>query len=216
MTTMAYTGERLMNNTKYQIAGWLAITSVMMMAPSAGLAFLFDMKPDQFAMVLPYHFGLEILGLVLGCYALYQFKNFLNEYDFHRVDTLVILVIIGSVLLTGVGLAGRIYGATDHSVAEEEMIMKKLSWILAIVAVGTPLSIIGIIFSVQLLKLRSTLGGLLKPIAYTYMAASICFITVVLAPIGLLLVIISTILMAIVMIRGPEVEPESEEVVEFV
>ena len=128
-----------------------------------------------------------------------MFKVMLNErYRFHAVDGLIITIIIASIAITIVGLLGR--GIPEF----------KIIGGISMIVIGIPLSIISIIYALKLLKLNGTLNGLLKPIVYTQLATSICFLTFVLIPVGFLIMIANTVLIGLSMMRGQEETEELE------
>ena len=78
--------------------------------------------------------------------------------------------------------------------------------------IGIPLAILGIIFAVKLLRLESDQSGLLRPFAYVNIAASICFATFILAPLGLLLDAAGNVILGMLYLRRKS-EPTAPEFV---
>jgi len=76
--------------------------------------------------------------------------------------------------------------------------------------VGIPLSIISIFFAVKLLQLPSDLGGLLKPIVVVNIIACVCFLLIVLAPVGLLLTAAGDLMIGLVFLRRAGINDKPE------
>ena len=76
--------------------------------------------------------------------------------------------------------------------------------------VTLPVSTLGIIFAIRLLRLDAELYGFKKPYAVLTIVASICFATFILAPVGLLLDAIGNVLLGLIYLKPePElVQPE--------
>jgi hypothetical protein len=70
--------------------------------------------------------------------------------------------------------------------------------------------VVGIVFAVRLLRLRDDLGGLLRPFAYTTIAACICYVTILLAPIGGLVDAGATVILGLIFLRLAKGLPQVE------
>jgi len=203
---------RPMNRTAdnpYALAGWLAITSALLFLPGAALGITTDLifrrsgsLPLGMAMV---YFLVAIAQAGCALYALYRFRDYINEhFDFHETDGLITVILIGAMAITAVGLVGRV------AVWSGAGTPASLAFFGFLLLVGIPLSIISIIFAVKLLRLPSDLGGLLKPLIVVNIAACVCFLLVVLAPLGLLINAVGDVLIGVVLLRqlgrddGPE------------
>jgi hypothetical protein len=139
--------------------------------------------------------------MACSLYAFYQFKILLNErYQFHDVDMLVTIIIIGTIFFTAIVLVFRAMPAINL----------RIIGAAAIGVIGMPLAVLGIVFSVKLLRLNQSLHGLLKPLAFTNLAACCFFLTFFLALFGLLLAAVFDLLLGIAFLRGEEKEPEPE------
>ena len=68
------------------------------------------------------------------------------------------------------------------------------------------MGILGIVYSRRLLRMKGNLNGYLKPLVYTYMAGSICFLLVVFAPVGLVLGRAADVILALAFFKGEELE----------
>ena len=107
----------------------------------------------------------------------------LNErFGFHAVDTLIVVIIIGVAALVGFVLTGKVLIALG--------LIPQTAGVLFIVGIGLiglPLNVLNIVFAVRLLGMQGDMYGLLKPYAYATIGAAICFATLILAPIGMLI-----------------------------
>jgi hypothetical protein len=197
-----------MDAEKYKLAGWAAIMSALVFISAFGLLIYGDLK-----MIPAFNPGgsrtnllhivilLDVISKIFLVYAYLRFRTLLNErYQFHAVDTLIIVLIVGGILLGMVSYLARAFPVFKIPMAV----------VGALLAVA--LGILGIVYAVRLLRLNGDLNGMLKPLAYTSMAASICFTLVILTPIGLAIEVAATILLGVALLRGDQ-EPEELEVV---
>lgn len=185
---------------KYKVAGWFAFASAALTAPIVLMSLIIDIRPRTATVLIPILVLLGLFDLIFSLYAIYQLRNFLNErYQFHEADTLITILIYGSIVITFIAYLGRAFPA----IAIPALVM--------LIAVGVPLSIVGIMFGVKLLKLRASLYGLLKPLAYIHIIASVFFMTIVLAFVGQLVMAAFSVLLGIMFLQG-----EEEEKLDFV
>jgi len=193
----------------YALAGWLAIASAALLLPVMVLGFIVDLifqrshsLPLGLAML---YFLVAVAQALCSLYALYRFRDYINaHFDFHETDGLITCILIGAMAITSVALVGKVVA---WSGAELPVAIAFLGMILL---VGIPLSIISIIFAVKLLQLPSDLGGLLKPLVVVNIIACVCFLMIVLAPVGLLLAAVGDLLIGLVFLRqaGMNDKPE--------
>lgn len=185
---------------KYVVAGWMAIVSAVLLVPYAFLSLVFHIRPDAVATLLPISILIVILQMTCSVFAFIQFRNLLNErYRFHEVDTLVPILIFGGIAITFVLFMGFILPAL------------KIPALIVLIVLDIPVSIVGILFGVRLLRLKAKLHGLLQPLAYTHILGSIFFLTLILGTLGLLVMAVFELLLGILFLRG-----EEGEEVEFV
>lgn len=184
------------NEKKYRVAGWAAVLAVTAFVLEVALN-LASQLPDYAAIVpIPLVTVMLLAHIAFGSYAMYRLRTFLNDrYEFHGTD-LPILLLVGGGILFGLALAGSgfFFGPT---------ILMALS-----LGLGIPLGLFSILFGYRLLAVNGTIGGLKKPLAYSHILAPLCFISVILAPIGLLLMIVAGALLALIFFRdeSPELE----------
>lgn len=198
-----------MENENYNLAGWAALASALLFLPILGLALFSDMQNNSGLEVgllkpgaLYLAIALDIVSKALLLYAFLRFRHLLNHrYGFHAVDKLIIIVFAGGALIGVLSYLVRLL--PDFKVP--------------LIATGVMLMIVcgilGIVYATRLLRLNSSLNGLLKPLAYISMAASICFTLVVLSPLGLVLMVASTVVLGLVLLRNHSDELEELEIV---
>ena len=176
----------------YAAAGWLAIVSAILGVPLMVLSIIQFIKRSFGRVLMPVGILLLIVITVLTLYAMYKFGRMLNHrHNFHGVDTLIIIIIAGGILITLERILFRIVFPAGI-----------IPLLILLAMTGIPLSIIGILFSVRLMQLDHDLNGMLKPIAYTYMAASICFLTIILSDFGLLFMIAFNVFLGLALIKA--------------
>jgi hypothetical protein len=185
-----------MKQQKFRVAGWAAVIAAAAFAVEIVLSLLAE-TPAYAGAISP---GLVVLALavhvLMGSFAMWRLREFLHETcDFHGVDALVPWVIGGGILLAAVLAASRL--GMDESLA---------SWLLP--GIGVPVGILGMLFGYRLLAANGTLGGYRNAFAWIHIIAPICFVTLVLAPIGLLLLIVAQVLLAVMLFSEDKVELE--------
>jgi hypothetical protein len=66
--------------------------------------------------------------------------------------------------------------------------------------------VVGIVFATRLLRINGNLNGYKKPLAYVYLAGSICFLLVVPALIGIVLLSVWSVLLGLTFFKGDDLE----------
>ena len=176
----------------YKTAGWLSIISAILGIPLVVITLIQMVTRSSGRVFAPLGIVLLLLVVVFGLYAFYKFRELLNEkYNFHRVDTLVTIVILGSILVAIERILFRLIYPSEI-----------VPLLILLVATGIPMSIVGIMFAARLLELKDNLNGMLKPLAYTYMVACILFLTIILSDFAHLAVMAFHVMLGIVLIRS--------------
>ena len=192
-----------MNHERYALVGWLAIAGAVLIVPAMILARVYDQDPTTHAVLLPAIMSLGFTGTGLSLYPLFRFRQLLNErYRYHGSDGRIMLLIAGGVVAALVSILGRLFSPLLGPDA-------LVPFFLVLLAVGVPLAFLGLSLGSSLLRIDTDLGGFRRPLAYTVIAASLCFVTVVLTPIGFLLLAAADILLGLIFLReesvsGPE------------
>jgi hypothetical protein len=192
-----------MNHERYAVVGWLAIAGAVLIVPAMILARIYDQDPTTHAVLLPAIMSLGFTGTGLSLYPLYRFRQLLNErYRYHGSDARIVLLIAGGVVAALVSILGRLF---SPMLGPDALV----PFLLLLLAAGVPLALLGLSLGSSLLRLETDLGGFSRPLAYTVIAASLCFVTVVLTPIGFVLVAAADVLLGLIFLReeglgGPE------------
>jgi hypothetical protein len=195
---------------RYALAGWTSILSAALTLAMLGLSLAFDLSKivetrgafspalwtiQQTTLVV----ALDAFAWVTGVYVFIRFRDLLRErYNFHAIDQLIWIVIVAGLLISVAShgqriLADRTLGNAVVSVA-------------TMVILGVLNGVIGIVFATRLLKINGNLNGYKKPLAYVYLAGSICFMLVLPALVGIVLLCTFNIILALVFFQGDELE----------
>lgn len=189
-------GIEIMKTKNYKLAGYAAVLAVV--AFILEIMVSFASQSSAYGEVVSQ--GLVTLTIVLhvafASYAMYRLRSFLNEqYEYHGTDVLIPLL-VGWGIVFALALIGSEYFLA-HGAA-----------ILLRIGLGVPLGVISMLFGYRLIAVGSDIGGLKKPFAYSHIIAPLCFMSVVLAPLGLLLLLISGTLLALIFFNEEDQELE--------
>ena len=178
---------------KYIVAGGMSLAAAVLLLPYIVLSLVTEIRPHTLATLLPLTVLIGVLELICSIFAFIIFKSLLNErYRFHDVDNLFPIIIFGSIIIFFAGLTGKAFPGV------------RIPAMVLLIGTGIVTSITSIVFGVRLLRLRARMHGLLKPLAYTYIIASVFFLTQILAIIGLLVNVAGSVIMAIIFFSGRE------------
>lgn len=199
-----------MTENRYAPAGWAAILSAAATLAVLGLSFVFELSKivETHGRFTPTIWNLrqvvlvvciDAVGWILGIYALVKFRDLLRErYDFHAIDHLI-WIVIGAGLL----VAAAAYG---QRIASDGRPGSALAGVATMVVLGVLNGVIGIVFATRLLKINGNLNGYKKPLAYVYLAGSICFLLVVPALVGMVLLTAWSVLLGLTFFKGEDLE----------
>jgi hypothetical protein len=197
-----------MNTNRYATAGWLAIAGGIMTLPLMATGLIMDIAFQKSAYMNPVfatlYLGFYVVQVVFVLYAFYRFKIYLNrELSFRKTDLLILILIAGMILISSVGLIGRI--VTWAGAPEPVQAM----FVASLFTIGLPLGILTVIFGIKLLDLKEGASRLMRPYAYLNIAGGICFATFLLAPLGMLIAAVSDFLLGLILLgKGPVPQPE--------
>ena len=199
-----------MTTNRYAVAGWASILSAACSLAMLGLSLVFDLAKmvetrgafgpaiwtlKQVVLVAT----IDAFAWILGVYALVRFRDLVRErYGFHAIDHLIWVVIVAGLLAAVASYGQRIL--TDRTIGSAVAGLATMS------ILGILNGIIGIVFAMRLLRINGNLNGYKKPLAYIYMAGSICFLLVVPSLVGLVLLSVWSILLGLAFFRGEELE----------
>lgn len=188
-----------MNQQKDRLAGWLAVLAGAALVPEVLLLLGFDTGRMNGLGVLAA--GATILALRIGftSYALLRFGASLRRsLDFRGLDILIPAMIAASVALGVAVIVARVPGTAESFPG---------TWILLLLT-GALAGILSVAIGWRILKLGIDLGGLGRPFAWSCILAPVCFASVVGAPLGLLLLAASSIMLGLILLRGDVTPPE--------
>jgi hypothetical protein len=180
----------------YTLAGWLSILqAVIVVLPKIAVDFFAEPLSLSGSSMVQLITGIQAVGGLLGIFVLIMFRRFLNErHSFHKVDILISALIC-------------CYAAAPIIVILEVVLNTSPTVMSGLLIVYVLSSLISIVYALRLLKLDSNLSGLLKPYAYSTIAAGLLGATLVLGEYGGAIYMVSLILLGMILIRA-ESEPE--------
>jgi hypothetical protein len=201
-----------MSETRYAVPGWMAIAAAALTPPLIVVGIILDIvvrkNPTAAAALLVPYVLIALSQTFLAVYAFGSFKTLLNQrHGFHEVDGLIVAIIVGACLITLIAIGGRATAVLLGVGAGASLV-----FVAGIIAVGILLAVLSLVFAIRLLHLDSDLGGLLKPYAYATIAAAVCFATIILSPIGMLIDAATNVMLGMIFLR----RPTAPEVPEFV
>jgi len=185
---------------QYQWAGWLAIAAAVLTFPLLILGFLVQPQWPKVAFPLLFvYVPVAVVQTGFALFALFWFRRLLNNrFHFHDTDALIVTIIIGSIVLSAFGLAAKI---VVLFVPKSAQLAVALATLGPVILLGLPLAIVSIIFAVKLLRLQDDLSGMLRPFAYTTIAAGACFVTIILAPFGYFVDAVANVMLGMIFLR---------------
>jgi len=181
------------------LAGWLSITNAIFAIPSIIMSWFLDtvegMGPKLSQAIL------TVVGLGLFLYIVSSLRKLLNSrFQFHDVDIYISLLIWGNIILAILSLFSLGSRRLDWAM-----------WILSMIAFIV-FGILSIMFATRLMRLSNNLYGLLKPFSYTNIVSGICFITVLLAPLGIIAGAVADVILGVIFFRAAEQPPSTLEI----
>jgi len=190
---MSITKERL------NLAGWLSITNAIFTIPSIVMSMFLEKTRGDGARIS--QAILICVGVGLLVYVLLSFKKLLNDrFQFHRVDPYISLLIWGNIVLGVLDLLSLGIRGLEFLVS----ILSIISFII--------FGIISILFGIKLLRLHDNLYGLLKPFSYLAIVSGVCFVTVILALLGVIAGVVEDVILGIIFFRAAEQPPSYNEI----
>ena len=191
-----------MEHKSYAAPAWVAIVAAALTFPVIVFRLILDLAAWRHGglagdLLVPY-LTVRLAQVACGLYALARLKTLLNErYAFYEVDSLIVAVILGNCLVTLAGVAARIAMVDLGTLVRQTSVLLTVVFLVA----ATALAVGTIVFGVRLLRLEADLAGMLKPFAYTTIAANVCLMTIVLIPLGLLLQAATYVMLGMIFLR---------------
>ena len=197
-----------MDENKYSLAGWLAITQAVIFP----LAFVISIAQGLIgASVFGYRgpmFGpsdlLFIIFTGIAVYTLTMFRKLLNErYNYHDVDLLILLAICWGIVYQISQLALRAWLVFIWPVSSTAL---SIVYLVFFATTMITAGIIDILIAVKLLQIRQKLNEMIRAFTYITLVSGLAEVSVVLAPLALLLLPISCVILGMIFLRKEEVE----------
>ena len=187
-------GGITMEHNRFAVAGWISIIMAILTIPGSFMHIMIDIKHIRW--MLPFSAGLDLILLGLGIYVLVKVRQWLNvTYDFHDLDTIIPMIIVGNIVITPVVIAARTFGFGES-----------MFYLIPVYAIIAALSILMIVYSARFLRVEGRMRGLKKPIAWVGIAISVCFLTFILIPLGMVLGIAHNLLIGLALLQSPAEE----------
>ena len=197
-----------MDENKYSLAGWLAITQAVIFP----LAFVISIAQGLIgASVFGYRgpmFGPSDLLFItftgIAVYTLTMFRKLLNErYNYHDVDLLILLAICWGIVYQISQLALRAWLVFIWPVSSTAL---SIVYLVFFATTMITAGIIDILIAVKLLQIRQKLNEMIRAFTYITLVSGLAEVSVVLAPLALLLLPVSCVILGMIFLRKEEVE----------
>jgi len=187
-----------MNQERYATAGWLAITSVLLVIPSFLFSVLSEVGNRRFGWLVLVYLVFALLQSLFSLYAFYRFKQFLNlRCEFRDADPLIVTLICCGAAITLVGLAAKV----SYTILGLPKAIV-LGFALFFVVCAWAMSVVTIFYGLKMLRLGDDLGGLARPYAYLNIGMGACGATVLLLPFAMLAGLAGTVVMGIILVKA--------------
>lgn len=172
-----------MTRNDYHPAGVAAFAAAALTLPMMATGIALDIVSGAHPMLLA-AYGFTAVGQTLcGVYALYRFRHLLNRtFGFHDTDRLISFILAGALLLAAIMVPARLLLGSAALPREAAVYFTA-----AVLVIGLPLAILSVAFAMRLRRVEGDTTGHLRPFANLTLAASLCFATFILAPVGLIL-----------------------------
>lgn len=196
-------GERMDMLKNMKLAGWLAVSSVILTIPALALSifsgFMAGTSGSTSVVLTVAEMAVSGVNLLITVAVLLCFKNLLNSYlNITSVDFTIKLLVAANVVLVSLSIAAMPFAPLDFIVGVASLVLL------------VPYGIIHTVFGVKVLRVDDELYGLRTPFAILTIITGICFATVVLLLIGVVTSMIWGVLMAIIFFRAARLSQCSE------
>lgn len=192
-----------METNKFSHVGWLAVIHAIVFPLMFILGIIEQgVAAKLFGIHKPIFGPSDVIGIIaagIAIYTLWMFKKLLNEhYEYHDLDLLILIAIwwtaLFQVIGLGLGLLAVIYWPVDEFIFAVTFLV---FFVGAIITIG----IVDILIAVKLLKVKENFSEYIRVFAYVTIAAGICEVSVFLTPIALILVPVTSIVLALIFFK---------------
>lgn len=140
-----------------------------------------------------------IVFTIIGVYTMLMFRRLLHErYDYHELDLLIIISIWWAIAFQAIGLVLSAILMISWPV---DIVVMAVTYAVFFTGAMVTIGIVDIMIATRLLKGTVVFSDHIRYLAYITMAAGICEVTVLLAPFSLILIPVSSIVLAMVFFR---------------
>ncbi len=200
-----------MKEGNYKLAGWLAVVQAVLFPVAIVIAIIEVVAAAELFNIRKPFVGpadlLMIIFTAIAVYTLLMFRRLLHErYEYHDLDLLILLSIWWAIMFQAVGLGLSVLTQILWPV---DRVLFAIIYVVFLTGAMVTIGIVDILVAVKLLKIKETFSEYIRGFAYVTMAAGICEVTVLLSPLSLVLIPLSSIVLALVFFRD-------QQAVEFV
>jgi hypothetical protein len=195
-----------MEENKYRLAGWLAVGQAVLFPAAVVIGIIEAVVAGGVLGIKRPFLGpsdlLMFLFTGVAVYTLLMFRRLLHErYDYHDLDLLIVISIWWAIgfLVVNVGLTilAMIFWPIDSIIMAIVLLVYMTA---AMVSIG----IVDILIAIKLLNVKERFSENIRNFAYVNMAAGICEVTVFMSLLSLVLVPVSSIILALVFFRDQQ------------
>lgn len=194
-----------MNENRYSLAGWLAITQAILFPLSFVIGIVQAIVGARaFGIQGPVPGPADLIGVIMtiiGVYVLVMFRRLLQErFDFHEIDMLITVAIWWLVVfqIGGLGLKLLLFAMPYEPILQA--VLSVSFFAIAMVTIG----VIDILVAVRLLKIKEQMSDSLLAYVYLTMAAGIAEVSVVLSFLSLIIFPVASVILGIVFFKEKE------------
>jgi len=195
-----------MPENRYSLAGGLAIAQAVLFPLAFGISIVQGIIGKA---AFRYHGPVigpsDLLFIIftgIGVYVLLMFRKLLNErYNYHGIDTLIIISIWWSILFQISSLGLKAYAIL---LGLEPRLSVALVYLAYITVAMLTIGVVDILIAVRLLKIKDKLNDLLRAFAYITIIGGILEASVVLSPLALILIPVTCVILGMIFLREKE------------
>ena len=197
------TSRAPIQDLRFKAAGFLSLLNTVLNLPLIiiGLDDALKMKAGLlFFIQLP----LAVFTIFISIYVILQLKRLLNErYDIRNMNSILTALIFCHILFWGKSIV-MVFMVLFFQNPDIILPLDSILGIFIILMAG----IVGLILGSSLLRITDESSGLLRTYAKLSKNGSICILTVILIPIGMIIGLANNIVLGILLLKEAETEPQ--------